>query len=417
MTPQSFSGLRLAPRWALVLNCAALVGCSAGRPEDDPAVRLRDSAGIVIVENDLLRPQAACRVDSVPTVQIGVTEGRPEYELHRVFGATRLSDGRIALVNQGTQEIRFYDSLGAHLRRAGRPGEGPGEFRNAFHLWLLPGDTLYVGDYRPWQFLVFDSRGTWIRTIRPVPFYLNSPEVISVLADGRMVLGSRPVSASGDTDFQLRQVTVFLHGPDGAVTDTLGTYPDGRWGTVENTPNAVRLFPLFESFARIAAAGTRVVVSHSSRPELLVYSARDSLRLERIVRWTGPDRRITSGDIDAERRRITESYKGMEAGMRARFLDPEISEKRPVAEEFPAFSRLLLGRDGRIWIREFRRPAMPELQRWFGLDSSGRFECYTELPLRQNLLEVGTDYYLVEDENDDGVELILQYTLMRPSER
>lgn len=381
------------------------------------AVAVRDSAGIAIVDNALLRLAAVCRVDTAASVRIGVSEGEPEYELHRVFGATRLGDGRLALVNQGTQEVRFYDSLGTFLGRAGRPGEGPGEFRDAFYLWNRPGDTLYVGDYRPWQFLVFDSQGNWIRTVRPEPFFTNVPDALGVLDDGQLVLGRQTVSTTGDTDWQLRHITLFLHGTDGTVRDTLGTYPNGRWGTVDNNPNAMRLSPLFESFTRIVAAGSRIVVSHTSRPELLIYTTEGGRRLERIVRWTGPDRRIGSAELDAERRRTTEQYKDMEPGMRSRLVEPLLSEKRPIADEFPAFSRLALGRDGRIWVREYRRPTMPAVQRWVGFDSQGRFLCRTEFPFRMELLEIGSDYFLVKDQDEEGVERVLQYRIARPPER
>ena len=45
---------------------------------------------------------------------------------------TTLSDGRIAIVNQGSDEIRIYDANGRFVNTFGRKGGGPGEFRNVF---------------------------------------------------------------------------------------------------------------------------------------------------------------------------------------------------------------------------------------------------------------------------------------------
>ncbi|MEX2285379.1 MAG: 6-bladed beta-propeller [Gemmatimonadota bacterium] len=160
----------------------------------------RDSAGITIVDNDLARLPSTCAVSSTPTVTIGTSAGAPEYELHRVFGATRLSDDRIVLVNQGTQQIRFYDQTGQFVAQTGRAGEGPGEFRRAYHLWVTPGDSIWVGDYVPWQFHIFGPDGTHTRTVRPMPLYANLPAGArqaepAVLGAERSNAGSLPRSA------------------------------------------------------------------------------------------------------------------------------------------------------------------------------------------------------------------------------
>src|SRR5690606_11814210 len=136
----------------------------AGSPE---RFAVRDSAGITIVESILDRATPFCTVATEPTVTIGTTDGAPEYQLFRTFGAARLSDGRIAVVNQGSQELRFYDSDGLYLAASGGEGDGPGEFRNAFTLAVLPGDTLWVGELQPWSWEVFAPDGRWVRSVVP----------------------------------------------------------------------------------------------------------------------------------------------------------------------------------------------------------------------------------------------------------
>ena len=327
---------RLLP--PLVFLLATGCGSAPGSPS---LTTERDSAGIVIVENDLPRLTAICRVDSIPTARIGVADGEPEYELYRVFGARRPSDGRIVVVNDGTKEIRFYDAGGRFLQRAGREGQGPGEFSDPFHLWILPGDTIWVGDYRPWQFLVFDPNGAWVRTVRPQPFYTNPPQVLGVLQDGRAVLAERSLPTG---NWSVREFTLVMHGPDGRLTDTIGVYPNGRWGRVGEDPGEPFLYLLFESFTRVASGGMRIVLGHGSRPEITVYQVGDDVRLVRLLRWRSADREVRPADIEAERRRLAEPYRDMPADRRARFLDPLVSDKRPVADQFPAFSNLLLAR-------------------------------------------------------------------------
>src|SRR5688572_1324263 len=103
----------IAIRLSGILVFSFLAGCeNDARSSSRSAVR--DSAGVSIVENVLDDRTAACAV-SEPSLTIGVTDGPPEYQFYRTFGARRLSDGRIAVVNQGTQELRFYDASGVFL--------------------------------------------------------------------------------------------------------------------------------------------------------------------------------------------------------------------------------------------------------------------------------------------------------------
>jgi hypothetical protein len=393
---------------SMLLVLLASTGACGEREQGTPAIAARDSAGITIVESDLARLATRCSVDAEPSVVIGTAGGDPRYELYRVFGASRLSDGRIVLVNQGSQELRFYDPEGRFLQSAGGAGGGPGEFRDAFYLWVLPGDTIWVGDYRPWQFLVFSPEGEWVRTVRPRPEYPNPPGVIDVLDDGRSVLSRRAFIAYGPR-FETRNMTVAVHGADGMLIDTVGTYPNGRWGRVGDDPNSPGLYPLFESFARVAASGSRVVVGHTSRPELEILEASVAPSLERIIRWTAGSREIQPEDVEAERRRLAEPYEDMDPAMRRQLVDPLVSDERPVADEFPAFSSLMLGRDDRIWIRQYPRPGASETPEWVAFGSDGRFDCRLALPPFDELLEFGQDYLLALEKDELDVERVVQY--------
>src|SRR5687768_1766770 len=66
------------------------------------------------------------RVEPRPLVDIGAVEADPMYEFSDVIGVLRLSDGRVAVANMASGEIRFYDKTGKFLLAAGRKGAGPG---------------------------------------------------------------------------------------------------------------------------------------------------------------------------------------------------------------------------------------------------------------------------------------------------
>jgi hypothetical protein len=194
-----------------------------------------------------------------------------------------------------------------------------------------------------------------------------------------------------------------------ALIDTIGTYPHGTWGRPTKDTNYN--YRLFESFTQVDAAGTRLVIGQGARPELLVYNAEDSLRLERIVRWTTGDRAVTSQELQANRDRVTEQYKDLEPAARREAMEYELGKVRPVAEEFPAFGRLVIGRDGRFWVREFRRPSAPRPHQWIAFDSTGRFDCRATIPPFAELYEFGADYLLTLEQDSLDQEKVLQYSI------
>ncbi len=391
-----------------------LGGCSTG--DTDPAITTtRDSAGVAIVENDLQRLSASCVMSPEPTVSIGAAGGDEAYQLFRVFGARKLSDGRIALVNQGSQELRFYDANGKFVGRGGRAGRGPGEFENAFYHWVLPGDTIWVGDYRPWQFHIFSPDGSWKRTVRPTPQYNNSPEVMAVLNDGRSVLAERPWPQRDPNGFAMEHITVVIHGPDGALVDTIGTFPNGRVGNLGDTPVGPWAGPHFESYTRVSASGSRIIIGHGATPELSVHRVGDSTRLERIIRWTTHDRKVTPEDIAAERKRLREQYPDLDPAMYKRMVEPLVREDRPAAEVFPAFAGIISGRDGRIWVREYPTPDRPNTRSYLGFDAEGRLLCRMAMPGFDNLFEIGSDYLLALDPDSLGVERVVLHAISKPS--
>ena len=406
-----------APVRGQTIGLLLLVLLSACGPQGGgrEAIIERDSSGVAVVENDLPRLNEACAVSPAPTVSIGAEDGDDTDVLHRVFGATRLTDGTIALVNGGTHEVRFFGGDGQFVRASGRQGRGPGEFSDAFYIHWLPGDTLYVGDYDPFQFLVFAPDGRWVRTVRPTPMYPNTPGTMNVLGDGRLMLAEEEAFQREDPgSFRERTLTVVMHAAEGSLTDTIARMRNGRWGQSMLGPQYPWLFPLFESFAVMAARDERVVLGHASNSELRVHRASAGYPVSLIIRWGAADRAVRSEDISAERARLAKQYESFPAQQRAVFADPLISDRRPVADSFPAFGRLRMGRDGRIWVREFPRPLDPAEHRWIAFAANGRFACRLVTPRFDDVLEFGADYLLAHQRDSLGVERVLQYSLTRP---
>ena len=107
-----------------------------------------DSAGIPIatVIEPQWGPREAWTVETEPLVEIGTVSGAPEYQFADVVAAVRLSNGDIVVADRGAAELRSYDAAGNFQWRAGRFGEGPGEFQSLEFLGTTAGDTLVTFD-------------------------------------------------------------------------------------------------------------------------------------------------------------------------------------------------------------------------------------------------------------------------------
>ena len=101
-----------------------------------------------------------------PSLSIGVVEGDEPYQLFGAGSSVRLPNGRIAVVNTGSEEVRIFGPAGDFLGSFGQEGDGPGEFRQPTNIQYLSGDTLRVWDQRLRRFSFHDGSGTLIEVQR-----------------------------------------------------------------------------------------------------------------------------------------------------------------------------------------------------------------------------------------------------------
>jgi hypothetical protein len=98
-------------------------------------------------------------VNPQPVTAIGLVDGPVDQELAGVSGARRLRDGRVVIANGKPLELRMYDAHGTLLRRIGRTGDGPGEFRGRLDLLPAGGDSLLVYDQGSQRLSLFGLDG------------------------------------------------------------------------------------------------------------------------------------------------------------------------------------------------------------------------------------------------------------------
>ena len=390
------------------------VACDAGGPPA-PTIAI-DSGGVRIVTSDPAASTAACTLSEAPIFRVGDDEGDEKQWFSSVRGVGRLSDGSVAVADRTSAEVRIFAPDGSHLRSMGRHGEGPGEFQDPFVLWVLPGDTIWVGDYRPYRYVVFTAEGEWVRNVALDPIYPNPSRGGGVLDNGVSVnsIERRPRSR----DFtEPDTVVAEVHDRDGKRVGVLSRLPTRRLGRAADT-EAYNYYigVLFDPVVRVDARERTIALAHTATPEVRLLD--EAFTLRSIVRWHVPDQQVTAGDVRVWR----EEYVRRRTSGRNIWDDdydgPMISPQRPVADVMPAISTLQIGRDGRLWVWPYRRPGTDPI-RAMAFSPDGEFLCHLERPgegANFSIHEFGADYALGVSASDLGIETVVVHALRLPGE-
>jgi 6-bladed beta-propeller protein len=383
---------RVRRNGTLVGVVALVVACS-----DPPSIpvagaggfEVRDSAGVEVVTNSAPRFSSSppFRLPRRATVRIGSLDGPDAFG--RPTGATRLSDGRILVLDSQSQRIEVFDAEGDHIGAWGRDGQGPGEFSGASRLHRLPGDTVVVLDRSAFRTTVVAPDGSLVRTF-PARFdFQRSPGqmiaqscCIDLLPLGSALSlwrypqvwavegsGSRPVYA-----------TVVRSTPAG--TDTLGVFRSGAAGDWPNGVNPVVREALGPEMFFGASRG-RLMVGLSA---YLGFEEIDpaSGRVIRRVSGVQPRIPVTEEMIAAS----IGSSPEMTPALRERLLN------RPHADSMYAYSGLLVAPSGEVWLRS-PAPEGPLVRSAYQVfAANGEWLGEVEFPTFLWLLEVGPDYVL-----------------------
>ena len=395
-------------RVAAIALCVALAGCERPNAEASPdTFTVRDSAGIEIVENrgPAWAPGEEWRVSATPELDIGVVEGDSMYQLFRVWGATRMADGRVAVAVSGTSQIRIFAPDGTFLRAVGREGEGPGEFRQLMGIWNVGGDSLVAWDGGLRRITLLDPDASVVRQV-VLSGNPSNPWLLRPLEDGRYALVDDRYSF-GQSGMEDQFMEVTLHTPTGAFEDSVGRFVVARMGRI-GTDEMTRVgSALFAPRTNVVTIGGKLAVGPGGAPEFAEYDAQGEL--VRIVRWPDADRKVQDADVE----RYHEQQLASIEDENQRRAERAYLATVPVEQQFPVYDLMLAGADGGVWLREFRRPREEGPQRWMIFDPAGQLLGSVAMPNGLWLHEVGTDYILGVERDEFDVEHVRLYRLER----
>lgn len=373
-----------------------------------PQSTIRDSAGVVIVENE--RPaqgsRLGWRVGDTPSLSIGSQGGEDPYLLFGVEDAFVLDDGRVVVANSASGEIRVFASDGTHMASFGGIGEGPGEFAQydpvAVSAW--PGDSIVAGAWWGGRIEVFDADGGHGRTatlgegkfsfagLLPDGIILAAPSIAIGVPFGR---ANAPLTRR-DEEFGLMR-------PDGELMSSLGTRAGQEWFVSASSPSA-QPHPFGRSVLT-AVWGDLAIVTTNDRYEIRAYTSDGTLA--RVVRRDHDLQTPTQAEVDNW---IEERYADLPEERRERLLG-EMEGMTPV-ESYPAFSSLQSDPLGYLWVQEYS-PRSRGRSLWTVFDSQGRVQGVVEMPVGIEVYEIGIDHVLGKTTDELEVERVRLWPLDR----
>ncbi len=411
-------------RWLsplVVLAAATLVSaaCSVDSSDGGSGHAVRDSAGVRIVEN--YSPNWSegeeWSVGLEPGVAIGGAQDGPDYQLFQVSDATRLSDGRIAIVNSGTKEIRVFDAEGTHVETVGGEGEGPGEFRYPLKIARAALDTVRVFDGAyPGSVSLFDNtafieRTSLDRAGLEAAFPGWFAEGGDLLPDGTLLLGLHNQAEAGPSPagaFRIENGWTRMTA-DGSRIDTVGFFPGyenfGYESEGRMTGNALP----FGANTYVVAGGNpvRVFVADSRVYEIRGLSDGGAVRT--LIRRQDPPRPVTADDIS----RWEAQYRGfldqVPEAQRGRFL--EYLDVVEFPDTKPAFGIVEVDLAGNLWVGDTDRAGDGQSMSVFSPE--GVWLGHVTLPPTLRIFEIGPDYVLGSTRDELGIETVALHELIK----
>ncbi|MEP6833474.1 MAG: hypothetical protein ABJB74_08770 [Gemmatimonas sp.] len=352
--------------------------------------------------------QAKWQLSAKPTLTIG-DEASEKTQFLNVRATMRASDGSVTVLNWGTRELRQFNATGAFIKSYGREGAGPGEFRN-----MTPSaryaDTLFISDSqlnRLTRFVIgkgFVGSSVLQPTVGPVT-------IIERLRNGDMFVHETRYTS--------------MEHPNGIFQDslrlgvmTISPSPTVRWignfngwsHLAVNPKNAERAQSVgiyqFAGNLMMAASGNEMIVGRTDSPELSVFAANGTL----IRKFRLAIEQRSFNEANFARAKVDDVAKMKTPASVEAVTERYNLKYRPKYE--PLYAQLLTAMDGTLWVQRFRYSDKDPTE-YLVVDPNGKALANITVPPGVALQEIGANYILGVSKDDDGVESVVMYSILK----
>ena len=353
-------------------------------------------------------------LSDAPVLTIG-TDGDTNTEFLRIAAVTRMPSGEIVVGNGGTAELRVFSPTGWFLRSLSRRGQGPGELTN-FSGIIRAHDTLFVTEFAPGatQLHIF-TLGEGFRTRSPLRPG-NAPKgamPIARLSGGEFLVSTGQVKVVNPVAGLVTRDTMPLGVLRGGATGEvrwIGDFPNNSWlgYASPSLPSGMGFtrFTLGPSLVTGASAD-RIWIGDAGTGDITIYDADGKA----VAHAQLPVRLRAFSTAALERAKQAALTSASTPDLTARYENLYDRSRRP--RTAPLFTRFITGIEGQMAVELFEEEGPAVRRPMVILDRDGRAVAGLTIPANVVVHEVGSDYVLGVQTNDDGVERIVQYRLMR----
>lgn len=365
-----------------------------------------------VSDGDSLPPLVTAQVD----LRIGSLDD-PDELLTVVGGILPGPDGRFWVSQPQDRQIRIHGADGGLLHRFGSSGEGPGEFQglSAMGWWGESADTLWVGDFQLVRLSLFDSAGSFLRSIplrvEPYREVMAVRSVSAMTPEGvALTTPSFPSHLLAQGEIEAIPLLRFDPRSDGPPQVVLETVPGntqlainmGTWMGFTGQPFSDRPMVWVSGAARKVVVAERDPATSSTQ----AFTRVTAFDLDGDAIWTRQlgyePLPIPRSEVDSIVDAQVENWLSFaeQAGVGQGALRGQIRENLFAPEYRPPIAGGFVADDGSTWVRWTSAPGA-DVHRWLRLDADGvpvaRIEVPRNLGLRtydgEHLWGVETDEY------------------------
>lgn len=104
--------------------------------------------------------------------------------------------GRFCLVDGAKGEVRCFSAGGRTIWRAGRSGDGPGEYRGLYRIAISPNGSVFAFDIARMMVTQYDSTGKWLRSGTVPFFFRQAGDLVATGDSGFVISGYAPMAGA-----------------------------------------------------------------------------------------------------------------------------------------------------------------------------------------------------------------------------
>jgi hypothetical protein len=325
-----------------------------------------------------------------------------EHELYWITDALFWQDSLIALAHQSGGEVLFFMLDGELVRRFGRRGGGPGEYRAITQLVRYRADSLAAFDVRLRRATVMDGNGELGRL---VPIGQQHPRVDVLLGSGPE--GSLYFEAEwqGFEGWLTRDTLRVLRVAEGDDAELLVSLPHtySYQVRVQGSPSIGN--PPLTPVAYADLQGRHLVAGQSDWTALYHLDV-----VSGIARWFSVPCRLAPVSEQDIRGYQDQLLQNASPDGEARYR--ELWSQLEYPDWIPWFKRLLVDRTGHVWLGEYTGRGL-DPSRWLVVDLEGRIVARVSTPERFWPMDIGEDYVLGVERDSLDLEWVRMYPLRR----